>query len=134
MSDYTARRIDDMDAAFGGGFKRARAELGVTSFGCQVIDLPPHFARYPDHDHATEGQEEVFVVLRGSGTMDVEGESVVLDADTMVRVGPASRRKIVPGDDGLRVLVIGGVPGAAYAPKPTTEIGGPAPGLGTPAA
>lgn len=121
-----------MDAVFGGGFKRARAELGVTSFGCQVIDLPPNFQHYPLHDHAEEGQEEVFVTLRGSGTMEVEGEQVALSPDTMVRVGPAARRKVVPGDEGLRMLVLGGVPGAAFQPKPTTEIGAPVPPLGQP--
>ena len=40
MSDYTAKRIDEMEAAYGGGFVKARAELGVTSFGMQVIQMP----------------------------------------------------------------------------------------------
>ena len=132
MSDYTAKRIDEMDAIFGGGFVRARAELGVTSFGCQVVQLPANFAGYPEHDHAGEGQEEVFVVLDGEGRMTVDGEEIALDRETMVRVGPAARRKVVAGAQGLRLLALGGVPGAAYVPKPTTEIGGPAPSLGTP--
>lgn len=118
-----------MDAALGGSFKRARAELGVRAFGLQVIDLPPRFAHYPDHDHAADGQEEVFVALRGSGVVEVEGERLPLDADTLVRVGPAARRKVVPGDDGLRMMVIGGIPGAAYDAPVVTEIGGPAPSL-----
>lgn len=134
MSDYTARRIDDMDAAFGGSFKRARAELGVTAFGFQVIDLPPGFEGYPEHDHAAEGQEEVFVALRGSATIAVDGERVALDPDTMVRVGPAARRKVVAGQDGLRMLVIGGVPGAAFVPAPQTEIGGAPPPVDAPVA
>ena len=51
MADYTAKRIDDMQAGFGGGFVRARAELGVSSFGMQVIRMPPEFDGYPEHDH-----------------------------------------------------------------------------------
>jgi uncharacterized cupin superfamily protein len=47
--------------------KLAAAELGVESFGMQVLDLPPDFREYPEHDHADDGQEEVYVVLRGSG-------------------------------------------------------------------
>ena len=35
---YAVKRIDEMEAAFGGGFIRARASLGVTAFGMQVID------------------------------------------------------------------------------------------------
>ena len=132
MSDYTAKPIGDMDAIFGGGFKRARAELGVTSFGFQVIDLPANFDRYPDHDHAAEGQEEVFVVLDGEATMTVDGDTLRLDRETMVRVGPAAKRKVVTGDGPVRLLVIGGTPGKPYEPKPGTEVGAPAPSLGTP--
>ena len=50
MADVTVKRIEDFEAIFGGGFRRARAGLGVTSFGLAVIDLPPHFTVYPDHD------------------------------------------------------------------------------------
>ncbi len=80
MADYTAKRINDMEAGFGGGFVKARAELGVTSFGMQVIQLPPDYGDYPEHDHAENGQEEVYLALGGSGWMDIEGERVELDA------------------------------------------------------
>ena len=125
MADYTAKRIDDMEAAFGGGFKKARAELGVTSFGMQVIDLPPNLAEgYPEHDHAKDGQEEVFAVLRGSGTMRVGGDEVALAPDVLVRVGPDEKRHVASGPDGLRMLVLGGVPGKAYERNPATELTG----------
>jgi mannose-6-phosphate isomerase-like protein (cupin superfamily) len=122
MSDYTAKKISEMEALFGGGMKKARAELGVTSFGLQVIDLPPDYADYPDHDHAEEGQEEVFSVLHGSGHMDVEGERIDLDSKVLVRVGPAAKRKVYAGPEGLRMLVIGGVPGGVYKPREMTEL------------
>jgi mannose-6-phosphate isomerase-like protein (cupin superfamily) len=125
MSSFTAKRIDEMEAIYGGGFKRARAELGVQSFGCQVLDLPPNLTGYPEHDHSADGQEEVYVALRGGGEIEIDGERIAFDPETMVRVGPGTKRKLLPGDDGLRVLVIGGVPGAAYEPKPVTELGGP---------
>jgi len=47
MADYTAKKIKDMQAGFGGGFIKARAELGVTSFGMQVIAMPPDYGGYP---------------------------------------------------------------------------------------
>ena len=122
MADYTAKRIGEMEALFGGGMKKARAELGVTSFGLQVIDLPPDYSDYPEHDHAEEGQEEVFAVLHGSGHMDVEGERVDLDAKILVRVGAAAKRKIYAGPEGLRLLALGGTPGAAYEVKEFTEL------------
>jgi mannose-6-phosphate isomerase-like protein (cupin superfamily) len=122
MADYTAKRIGDMEAGFGGGFVKARAELGVTAFGFQVIQLPPNYSDYPEHDHAETGQEEVFLALTGSGWMDVEGERVELDTETLVRVGPASKRKVHAGPQGLRMLVIGGAPGEAYKIVPSTEL------------
>jgi mannose-6-phosphate isomerase-like protein (cupin superfamily) len=122
MPDYTAKKISEMEAAFGGGFVKARAELGVTAFGFQVVQLPPSYEDYPQHDHVESGQEEVFLVLGGSGWMDIEGERVELDSDTFVRVGPEPKRKVHSGPDGLRMLVIGGCPGEAYKVSPMSEL------------
>jgi mannose-6-phosphate isomerase-like protein (cupin superfamily) len=122
MSDYTAKRINEMEASYGGGFVKVRAELGVTAFGMQVIQLPPDFADYPEHDHAESGQEEVFAVLSGSGWMDVEGERVELDPETLVRVGAETKRKVFSGPQGLRMLVTGGCPGEAYKVSSMTEL------------
>ena len=122
MSDYTAKRIEDMQAGFGGGFVKARAELGVTAFGMQVIQLPPGFEDYPEHDHAETGQEEVFVTLSGSGTMDIEGDRVEMEPQTLIRVGPATKRKVFAGPDGLRMLAVGGCPGEPYKIVAVTEL------------
>jgi mannose-6-phosphate isomerase-like protein (cupin superfamily) len=123
MSDYTAKCIKDMEAGFGGGFVKARAELGVTAFGMQVIQLPPDYADYPEHDHIESAQEEVFVALGGSGWIEIDGERVELEGDTLVRVGPAARRKVYAGPQGLRMLAIGGAPGQPYEIVPSTELG-----------
>lgn len=122
MADYTAKRIKDMQAGFGGGFVKVRAELGVTAFGMQVIQLPPDYAEYPEHDHSDSAQEEVFVALAGSGWMDIDGERVELDTETVVRVGPNARRKVFAGPEGLRMLVVGGAPGEIYKIVPATEL------------
>jgi mannose-6-phosphate isomerase-like protein (cupin superfamily) len=122
MADHTAKSIDDMEAAFGGGLVKARAELGVTSFGVQIIRLPPDYADYPEHDHAGDGQEEVYMALSGSGQIDVEGERIDLTSDMLVRVGPDCKRKIYPGPEGLSMIAIGGVPGKAYEVSEFTEL------------
>jgi mannose-6-phosphate isomerase-like protein (cupin superfamily) len=124
VAGYTLKRIDDMEAAFGGGFKKARAELGVTSFGMQVLDFPANATGYPEHDHAEEGQEEVFAVLGGSGTLRVGDQEVELTPEVLVRVDPAEPRKILSGPDGLRVLALGGYPGEPYRVKPLSELSG----------
>ncbi len=127
MADVTLKKIDDMEAVFGGGFKRARAELGVQSFGMQVLDFPPNADQYPEHDHTHDAQEEVFVALRGGGEIELDGELVTIDPETFVRVGPETKRKLWPGDEGLRVLIISGVPGGVYEPSEVTMLGAPDP-------
>lgn len=122
MSDYTAKRINEMEAGYGGGFVKVRAELGVTAFGMQIIQLPPDYTDYPEHDHAETAQEEVFAVLSGSGWIDIEGERVELDPEMLVRVGAETKRKVYAGPQGLRMLVTGGCPGEAYKVAPVTEL------------
>jgi mannose-6-phosphate isomerase-like protein (cupin superfamily) len=127
MPDYTVKKIDEMEGAFLGAFKRARAELGVEAFGMQVMDLPPNLDQFPEHDHADSGQEEVYVVMKGRGELDVEGERVAIDPDTIVRVGPTAKRKIYTGDEGMRVLALGGTPGKPYEPPEVSKLGAPDP-------
>lgn len=125
MTDYTVKRLEEIEAAYGGGFLRARAALGVTAFGMAIEELPPNSGdAYPEHDHSEDGQEEVYVVLAGAGEIEIEGERVALDPGTLVRVGPSARRRIRSSADGLRILALGGVPGAVYEPPPFTELGG----------
>ena len=127
MADYTLKRIDDMYSTYLGGMKHARAELGVTSFGMQVIDLPPNVDGYPEHDHAETGQEEVYVVMRGAADLTVDGETLRLEEGSMVRVGAGARRKLVTTDQPVRILALGATPGSPYEPPAATELGAPDP-------
>ena len=92
-----------------------------------ILTLPAGYDRYPDHDHTHDGQEEVYIVLAGSGVITIEGEEFALDGETMARVGPGTKRKVVAGPDGIRMLVLGGVPGEAYEPPEWGELGAPDP-------
>ncbi|HEY5977617.1 MAG TPA: hypothetical protein VIT85_07145 [Solirubrobacterales bacterium] len=130
MGTFAVKKIDEMEGIYGGAFKRARAELGVGSFGMAIIDMPPNFERYPTHDHGEDGQEEVFVALRGGGEIEIDGDRYPLDDEHVAMVGPGVSRKVLPGDDGIRVLILGGKPGEAYTPHARTELGEPDPMLG----
>lgn len=129
MSGYTVKPIDEMEAIFHGSFKRAGAELGVQSFGMQVFDMPPEFSDYPEHDHADDGQEEVYVVLRGAAELQVDGERITLNPGCIARVGPGISRKLYAGPDGTRVLAVGGTPGHVYSRPGNFELGAPDPTL-----
>ena len=127
MSSYEVKNVDEMEAIYRGAFKRARAELGVESFGMQVIDMPSSYENYPEHDHTHDNQEEVFLVMRGGGEIEIEGERFPLDSDHIARVGPETKRKVWPGPDGIRLVVLGGVPGAAYEAPDISKLGEPDP-------
>jgi hypothetical protein len=132
MGSVNHTRIDDIDAITGMldgvSMFRAREGLGVSSFGISIVDLEPGADAYPEHDHSPEGlggemfaerpgqlgQEEVYLALRGSGTVVADGEELSLDPDHAVRLDPQVTRKVLPGPGGLRLLAIGGVPGEAY--------------------
>lgn len=127
MADVTVKSLDEFEAVFGGGMRRVRAGLGVTSFGMQVIELPPNFDMYPDHDHSHDEQEEVYVALSGTATLRVGEESFELVPGVFARVGPGQKRKLVTGGDGARLLCLGGTPGQVYEPPEWTEEGGSLP-------
>jgi mannose-6-phosphate isomerase-like protein (cupin superfamily) len=114
MNRFTLKQIDALSSINHGAVKLAGDELGVQAFGLQVLDLPAGFADYPEHDHAHDRQEEVYVVLTGAAQFVVDGEHIHADAGSLVRVEPAAKRKLVPGPDGVRVLAIGCVPSGDY--------------------
>lgn len=130
MGGYTVKKIEDMEAIYRGSYKRARAELGVEAFGMQVIEMPPNFDRYPEHDHEKDGQEEVYVTLSGGGELEIEGERFPLDRDHLARVGPGVSRKVWPGDEGIRILIVGAKVGEIYAAPDITKLGEPDPMAG----
>jgi mannose-6-phosphate isomerase-like protein (cupin superfamily) len=125
----TVKQVGDMESIFYGSFKRAGAELELSSFGMNVLDFPPDAGEgvYPDHDHAEEREEEVYLAWRGSGILTVEGEEIALDQDTVVRVGAETKRKVRSGPDGLRLIVLGGVPGEVYERRERYRLGAPDP-------
>ncbi len=114
MSGYTLRQIDQMQALHHGAVKLAGAELGVESFGIQILDLPAGFDDYPEHDHSDDGHEEVYAVVDGAAELEIDGERIPIDANQMIRVDPAARRRLRPGPDGARILAIGRPAGSEY--------------------
>ena len=121
MADLTVKQLDEFEAAFGGGLRKVRAGLGVSSFGMQVIELPANFSDYPQHSHVHDEQEEVYTPLAGAVTLRCGGEDHELVPGTFARVGPGEEREFITGEEPVRLLALGGVPGKAYDPPEFTE-------------
>jgi hypothetical protein len=51
MADVTIAAIEEMEPIYDGVMRRARATLGVTAWGMQVLTLPANWDGYPNHNH-----------------------------------------------------------------------------------
>jgi uncharacterized cupin superfamily protein len=109
-----AAAIEDLPQLWDGFAKLVRTGLGIRAFGVQIMDLPPGHVT-ESHDESDTGQQELYVALRGSGAVVAGERRLPLDAEHLVRVDAGVGRVLTGGPDGLRVLCVGGVPGAAYA-------------------
>ncbi|MBC8072664.1 MAG: cupin domain-containing protein [Deltaproteobacteria bacterium] len=121
MDDITVKSIEEI-AAYAGEhaipgirFRPAREALGVSSWGMNVLELDAHCTSYPEHDHASDSHEEVYLVLRGSVTLHAGGVVRTLGQGDFVRVGAATKRKFVTLEHGVVLLALGGTPGQPYA-------------------
>ena len=115
MTGFAASSMDDLPQLWDGFAKLVRAGLDITAFGANVMDLPPNYST-KSHNESESGQEELYVAMRGSGSVDIDGERIPLDVDHVVKVDPPTDRVLSSGPDGMRVLIIGGVPGGVYEP------------------
>lgn len=84
----------------------ANAALGLEQTGLSHQHLKPGKRLPFGHTHSV--QEEIYVVLSGSGRMKVDDELVPLDGRLdAVRVGPNAWRGVEAGADGLELLAFG---------------------------
>jgi quercetin dioxygenase-like cupin family protein len=113
---YSVVDVADVEPSGPGGAVRfVRRELGVEAFGINWFELQPG-AEGREHDEATSRQEEVSVVIAGSGHWRVDGEDVPVSPGTFIRFDPDSTRCPVAGADGLTFVSVGCPPGA-YEPR-----------------
>ena len=123
---FTLRNIkedlEDIGSLFDGApdleFRSATKALELEKSGLAYQRVPPDY-RFP-YGHTHKTQEEVYVVLRGSGRMRIDDEIVELTAWDAVRVSPGTWRGYEAGPEGLEILVIG-APNLGDAPREDVE-------------
>jgi mannose-6-phosphate isomerase-like protein (cupin superfamily) len=123
---FTLRNIkddlEDIGSAFDGApdleFRSATKGLELRESGLSYQRLPPGH-RFP-YGHTHTRQEEVYVVLSGSGRMKLDDEIVELREWDAVRVPPGTWRGYEAGPEGLEILVIG-APGLGDDPRADVE-------------
>jgi mannose-6-phosphate isomerase-like protein (cupin superfamily) len=113
---YSVVNVDEIEPAGPGGAVRfVRRELGVQAFGINWFELPPN-AEGHEHDEANSGQEEVNIVIRGSGVYRVDGEEIPVRVGTCCRFDPETTRQPVAGPEGMTMIAVGVRPGS-YEPR-----------------
>jgi hypothetical protein len=90
----------------GGAVRKVRRALGARAFGFNYFTLGPGIVGR-EHDHAEQGQEEVYFVVKGSGTMRVDDDDVELRPGVFLRVDGTSTRCPTAGPDGLEFVTFG---------------------------
>jgi quercetin dioxygenase-like cupin family protein len=110
--NYTIKNLRDVtDAAAGQEFSAvqearfARRDLEATDTGLALQYFKPGCRQAFAHRH--DQAEEIYVVLRGSGTIKLDDETVQIGPLDAIRVAPQVTRGFAAGDDGLEVLVFG---------------------------
>ena len=131
---YAVARLDELEPApliapgsTDDGRKRfdVRRRFDITSFGIQAFSAPSGVDVVREHSEvgfATAGQEELYFVVGGAATFEIDGEQVEAEAGSLVLVQPAARRKATAKEDGTTILVVGGTPGEAYDPAPIEAV------------
>ena len=113
MSDFTIKNLasDIEDAAPKAGMapdveaRFARADIGAEHLGISYQRLAQD-ARMPfGHKHTK--QEEVYVVVEGSGRVRLDDEVEDVRQWDAVRVGPETVRCFEAGPDGIAFVVVG---------------------------
>ena len=112
MSTYTKKNLNDIEnqAPKFGMPSELEARFGRTALhgetlGLSLLRLEPNFRMPFGHKH--EGQEEVYVVLRGSARVKVEDEIVELGPMDALRIGMDAMRAVEAGPDGVEYLAFG---------------------------
>jgi uncharacterized cupin superfamily protein len=98
---FTSLDLDGEDR-----FQLLRRELGITTFGLNLLRLRPGQA---SRIHRHERQEEAYLVLEGTLTLQVEDDTRELRRGELARVAPDLRRQLSNRtDEPVHVLAMGG--------------------------
>ena len=116
-----ASHVDELPTIWDGFGKLVRKGLGISSFGANIMDLPPDYTTRA-HDETATVQEELYVGLRVAGSVVLDdGQETPLSPEDLVRVSPEVSRRLRSGPEGVRVLCIGAAPGQVYEAPAWTD-------------
>jgi mannose-6-phosphate isomerase-like protein (cupin superfamily) len=112
MSGYAKvnlREIDDSAPRFqmpvGMQARFGRRPIGGETLGLALFSLEPNFRIPFGHKHVT--QEEVYVIVNGSGRVKVDDEVVEVSQWDAIRFPKDTMRNVEAGPDGIEYVAFG---------------------------
>jgi len=102
---YTKVNVEDVEPV-AEGLHFLRDPLECENLGVSILECSPNWAGKP-HDHADQGQEEVYVCVDGRATVTVDGDEVDMTDGDALRLSPDAQRQITTGDEGSRFVLVG---------------------------
>ena len=119
MSRHSVAHLDEMEELDDGRcpYRPVRHHLGITAFGVNAWTARDAGDRIiNEHDEAEDGDEELYLVLRGRATFELDGERLDAPVGTFVVARPGVRRTAFAEEPGTTVVAVGSTPGEAYEP------------------
>ncbi len=119
MSGYAVAHLDEIDEMDDGRepWRPLRHHFGITAFGVNAWTARDSGDRIiNEHDESDESNEELYVVLRGRATFELDGERVDAPTGTLVFARPGVKRTAFAEEPETTILALGGTPGKAYEP------------------
>jgi tetratricopeptide (TPR) repeat protein len=120
VSGWAIAHLEEIDEVTDGRepWRPVRRHFGITAFGVNTWTGREVGDRiFNEHDEADDGQEELYVVLSGRATFELDGERREAPAGTFVAVRAGVRRTAYAEEPGTTILAVGAVPGKAYEPN-----------------
>jgi tetratricopeptide (TPR) repeat protein len=118
MSGYSVARLDEIDELDDGRepYRPVRHHFGIAAFGVNAWTAREAGDRIiNEHDEdEDDGNEELYVVMRGHAVFELDGERVDAPAGTLVFVRPGVKRTAFAEEAGTTILALGGAPGKPY--------------------
>ena len=113
---YSTVHVDDLpEEGPGGAVRFIRRHLGAEAFGINWFEFAPDAVGY-EHDEQESQQEEVNVIIAGSGVYRVDGEEIPVRRGTVMRFDPETKRVPVAGPGGMTMIAVGARKGS-YEPR-----------------
>ena len=95
-------------------YRPLRHHFGIASFGVSSFTGRKTGDRIINEHSEEDDQEELYLVLQGRATFELDGERVEAPAGTLVFAEPGVKRTAFAEEDGTTIVVVGGKPGKAY--------------------